>query len=72
MNNNPIMMLARGPAIEIIPFWKMLGTGKDTPGVKYLWNGNELKYYYGITDNKFNAAEFKELVNKPFADLKKK
>ena len=58
--------------IEIIPFWKMLGTGKDTPGVKYLWNGNELKYYYGITDNKFNAAEFKELVNKPFADLKKK
>ena len=58
--------------IEIIPFWNALGTGKDTPGVKYLWNGNEIKYYFGITDNKFNAAEFKAMVQKPYSALKSK
>ena len=58
--------------IEVIPFWNVLGTGKDTPGVKYLWNGNEMKYYFGITDNKFNAAEFKVMVQKPYSALKGK
>ncbi len=57
--------------IEIIPFWKALGTGKDTPVVKYLWNGNELKTYYGITENKFNAPEFQEFVQKKYSELKK-
>jgi len=57
--------------VEVIPFWKLLGTNKDTPGVKYLWNGNEYVYYYGITDNKFNASEFKNIVNKPYSELKK-
>lgn len=58
--------------IEIIPFYNVLGTGKDTPGVKYLWNGNEMKFYYGITDYKFNAAEFKAMVQKPYSALKSK
>ena len=58
--------------IEIIPFWKALGTGVDTPVVKYLWNGNQYAYYYGITDHQFNAKEFETTVNKPFSDLKKK
>lgn len=57
--------------IEIIPFWKVLGQGKDTPGVIYLWNGNQYANYWGITDNKFNAAEFEKLVKKPYAELKK-
>lgn len=57
--------------IEVIPFWNVLGTGKDTPGVKYLWNGNDIKYYYGITDNKFDAAEFKLIVQKPYSALSK-
>lgn len=57
--------------IEIIPFWKVLGSGKDTPGVKYLWNGNEYKYYWGINENKFEAADYKKLVNKSFSELKK-
>lgn len=57
--------------IEIIPFWNLLGTGKDTPGVKYLWNGNEYKYYYGITDQKFNPQDYQTLINKPFSALKK-
>lgn len=55
--------------IEIIPFWKLLGEGKDTPGVKYLWNGNEYIYYYGIEANKFNASAYEKLVSKPFAEL---
>lgn len=57
--------------IEIIPFWKLLGTGKDTPGVKYLWNGNEYKYYYGITENQFNQKDYQELINKSYDELKK-
>ena len=56
--------------IEVIPFWKVLGSGKDTPGVKYLWNGNEYKYYWGITDNKFSVTDFEKLINKPFSELK--
>ena len=57
--------------IEVIPFWKVLGDGKDTPGVKYLWNGNEYKYYWGITDNKFNPIDYQKLINKSFLELKK-
>jgi thiol-disulfide isomerase/thioredoxin len=57
--------------IEIIPFWKVLGSGKDTPGIKYLWNGNEYKYYWGITDNKFDVLDYQKLINKSYSDLKK-
>lgn len=57
--------------IEVIPFWKVLGSGKDTPGVKYLWNGNEYKYYFGITENKFDPVDYQKLINKPFSELKK-
>ncbi|MGL2967484.1 MauE/DoxX family redox-associated membrane protein [Flavobacterium sp. XGLA_31] len=57
--------------IEVIPFWKVLGSGKDTPGVKYLWNGNEYKYYFGINENKFNPVDYQKLINKTFAELKK-
>jgi hypothetical protein len=58
--------------IEVIPFWNVLGSGKDTPGVKYLWNGNEFKYYYGITDNKFIASDYLTLIQKPYSALKSK
>ncbi|HNP31951.1 MAG TPA: protein tlpB [Flavobacterium sp.] len=57
--------------IEVIPFWKVLGDGKDTPGVKYLWNGNVFKYYWGITDNKFDPVDYQKLINKPYSELKK-
>jgi hypothetical protein len=57
--------------IEVIPFWKVLGSGKDTPGVKYLWNGNEYKYYFGITDAKFDPVDYQKLITKPFSELKK-
>ena len=58
--------------IDVIPFWTELGTGRDTPGVKYLWNGNEFKYYDGINENKFNGTEFKKLIKKPYSELKNK
>lgn len=57
--------------IEVIPFWKVLGDGKDTPGVKYLWNGNEIKYYWGISDNKFDPTDYQKLIHKPYSELKK-
>ncbi|WP_298154071.1 MauE/DoxX family redox-associated membrane protein [Flavobacterium sp.] len=57
--------------IDVIPFWNVLGSGKDTPGVKYMWNGNVYKYYWGITDNKFNPEEMVQLINKPFSELPK-
>lgn len=57
--------------IDVIPFWTELGDGRDTPGVKYLWNGNEFKYYDGINENKFNGTEFKKLIKKPYSELKK-
>ncbi len=56
--------------IEVIPFWKVLGSGKDTPGVKYLWNGNEYKYFWGITDNKFNPIDYQKIISKPYKELK--
>lgn len=55
--------------IEVIPFWTVLGSGKDTPGIKYLWNGNEYVYYYGITDNEFNPEELHKIVQKSYTDL---
>ena len=57
--------------IEVIPFWKVLGSGRDTPGIKYLWNGNEYKYYDGINANKFDVHDFEKLIAKPFSELKK-
>jgi thiol-disulfide isomerase/thioredoxin len=48
--------------IDVIGFWKILGTGKDTPGVKLLQDGKEIKYYYGITESKFDKTEFAKLL----------
>jgi len=57
--------------IEIIPFWNILGKNRDTPGVKYFWNGNEIKYYDGIKDNKFNGADLDVYLHKSYSELKK-
>lgn len=57
--------------IEIIPFWNILGKNRDTPGVKYFWNGNEIKYYDGIKDNKFNGVDLDKYLHKPYSELKK-
>lgn len=57
--------------VEVIPFWNLLGPKTDTPGVKYLWNGNTYKYYNGIGDNKFEASDYQVLVNKPYSEINK-
>jgi len=57
--------------VEVIPFYDILGKNRNTPGVKYFWNGNEIKYYDGINDNKFNGSELNEYLHKSYEDLKK-
>lgn len=57
--------------VDVISFWNVLGNTRDTPGVKYLWNGNEIKFYDGINENKFNAIELKKTIKKNYSELKK-
>ena len=48
--------------LNIPEFWSVLGTGKSTPGVFFLNNGNIVKSYEGINDNKFDAEAFRKIV----------
>jgi thiol-disulfide isomerase/thioredoxin len=57
--------------VDVISFWNVLGNTRDTPGVKYIWNGNEIKFYDGINENKFNASELKKIIKKNYSELKK-
>jgi thiol-disulfide isomerase/thioredoxin len=57
--------------VDVISFWNVLGNTRDTPGVKYLWNGNEIKFYDGINENKFDAIELKKTIKKKYSELKK-
>lgn len=54
--------------LDIIEFWKVLGNGKDTPGVAYFWNGKNIKFYYGTTETGspsiFNKNELEKVVKK--------
>jgi hypothetical protein len=44
--------------LEDIPtFFKLLGNNGSTPGMFYLWNGNIIKSYEGIEQNKFNPED---------------
>lgn len=52
--------------IDVIPFWTKLGTGKDTPGVVYLWNGNVIKFYDGIAEKAFNKREFEKITTQDY------
>lgn len=57
--------------IEVIPFWKLLGNNKDTPGIIYLWNGNKIKEWDGINEKKFVGSELKSLLKKNYSEIKK-
>jgi hypothetical protein len=48
--------------VDIPQFWNTLGVGKTTPGVFFLNNGNIIKSYEGINDNKFKADEMKKIL----------
>lgn len=50
--------------IDIIPFWTKLGTGKDTPGIVYLHNGNIIKFYDGIAEKAFNSKAIEKVIYK--------
>ena len=52
--------------LEVLTFWKTLGSSKDTPGVMYYWNGNLIKEYNGIAEKKFKEGEFRKVVVKKF------
>ncbi len=52
--------------LDVVTFWKTLGSSKDTPGVMYYWNGNLIKEYNGIADKKFKEGEFKKVVVKKY------
>lgn len=46
--------------LDIPKFWQLLGTGATTPGVICLWNGNIVKSFEGIENNKFEAEGMKK------------
>lgn len=46
--------------IDIPKFWQLLGDDTNTPGVFYLWNGNIMKFYEGVGNNKFDPEDLKE------------
>ncbi len=57
--------------IEVIPFWKLLGDRKDTPGIIYFWNGNKIKEWDGINEQKFVGSELQSVLKKNYSDIKK-
>ena len=50
--------------IDVIPFWTKLGSGKDTPGIVYLHNGNVIKFYDGIAEKAFNSKAIEKVIYK--------
>ena len=47
---------------DIMEFWNLLGTKSTTPGVYYMWNGNVVKSYQGLDNEKFNAQEMNRII----------
>lgn len=56
--------------IKIIPFYDLMGSDKNTPGVKFLWNGNDVKYWYNSEgEHQFKGSELKPLLTKTKEEL---
>ncbi len=45
--------------IDVGAFWGVIGMSRDTPGVLYLWNGNEVIFMDGINENAFTPEKLK-------------
>ena len=56
-SNFPYFVMSDIPA-----FFKLLGNKATTPGINYLWNGNIIKAYQGIEDQKFNGSELVKII----------
>lgn len=52
--------------LDIPSFWKAIGDDANTPGVRYLWNGNERKFYHGTGDKKFEAQGLIKVIEEKF------
>lgn len=50
--------------MDIVSFWELLGMSKDTPGVVYLWNGNERYFSDGIDANAFSESALRKELDK--------
>lgn len=50
--------------LDVGAFWGAIGTQRDTPGVLYLWNGNEVAFFDGINNNKFTEDKLKAALKK--------
>lgn len=51
-------------------FYTVMGPKNDTPAVFYIWNGKVIKNYSGTEAQKFNAKEFKSILQKKYSELK--
>ncbi len=56
--------------LDIATFYTVMGAKNDTPAVFYIWNGKVIKSYSGTEDRKFNAKEFKTLIQKKYSEIK--
>ena len=56
--------------LDVASFWGAIGGSKDTPGVFYFWNGNLVKAFDGIADNKFVGSELKAALKKTAKEIK--
>jgi hypothetical protein len=56
-SNFPYFVMSDIPA-----FFKLLGNKATTPGINYLWNGNIIKAYQGVEDQKFNGTELVKII----------
>lgn len=56
-SNFPYFVMSDIPA-----FFKLLGNKATTPGINYLWNGNIIKAYQGVEDQKFNGNELVKII----------
>jgi hypothetical protein len=56
--------------LDIVSFMKTIGVNRDTPCVFYQWNGNTVKEWQGINDQKFKKDEMKKLATKTWDELK--
>ncbi len=49
--------------LDVGSFWSLVGS-RDTPGVLYLWNGNQVAFFDGIKDNEFSEDKLKKALKK--------
>ena len=49
--------------LDIASFYDVLTWERDTPGVFYMWNGNIIKEFDGVSEKSFNAEELVDAIS---------